>query len=50
MTNTKFPQLKVGQVGYYNGNKIIRASRTHYIRNGLRYTKGELVAETLKVA
>ena len=43
----KFPQLKVGQVGYFNGMKITRISYTHYSVNGVKYTKGELIGSVL---
>lgn len=43
----KFPQLKVGQVGYFNGQKIKRVGYTTYSTNGVVYTKGELIGSAI---
>lgn len=45
--NKKFPELKVGQSGRFNGHKITRVSRNRYVRNGISYTKSDLMNETL---
>lgn len=43
----RFPQLEIGQIGYFNGQKIKRVGQNVYSTNGVKYTKGELIGSAI---
>lgn len=43
LMSSNLPSLKIGQIDYYNGHKIIRKSSTIFVCYGQEYSRRDLI-------